>query len=141
MIPDDAKQCKEAELDKTLKAQQKILGDHFGLADEVIPYSEKVFEFEALAIKWLVYTNQVLFFPMLCFSLCSDCLLHQPIHAFKYQCFKKMLDMASQASHGVMLPTPKKTHSRIIHMFKQQMFLLHSHLNISLIIFTPFFSC
>ena len=139
MIPDDAKQHKEAELDKTLKAQQTILGDHFGLADEVIPYSEKAFE--ALAIEWLVYTNQVLFFPMLCFSLHSDCLLHQPIHMFKYQCFKKMLDMASQASHGVMLPAPKKTHSRIIHMFKQQMFLLRSHLNVSLIIFTPFFSC
>ena len=139
MILDDAKQHKEAELDKTLKAQQMILGDHFGLADEVILYSEKAFE--ALAIKWLVYTNQVLFFPMLCFSLCSDCLLHQPIHAFKYQCFKKMLDMASPASCSITLPAPKKTHSCIIHMFKQQMFLLCSRLNISLIIFTPFFSC
>ena len=139
MIPDDAKQRKEAELDKTLKAQQMILGDHFGLADEVIPYSEKAFE--ALVIEWLVYTNQVLFFPMLCFSLRSDCLLHQPIHTFKYQCFKKMLDMASWASCSVTLPAPKKTHSRIIHMFKQEMFLLHSRLNVSLIILTPFFSC
>ena len=52
-----------------------------------------------------------------------------------------MLDMASWASRGITLPAPKKTRSRIIHMFKQQMFLLRSRLNVSLIIFTPFFSC
>ena len=43
-----------------------------------------------------------------------------------------MLDIASRASHSITLLSPKKTHVQIIHMFKQQMFLLCGHLNVCL---------
>ena len=71
------------------------------------------------------------------FSPHSDCLLLQPIHAFKNLSLKKMLDIGSRATRGVSLPSPKKTRSRIIQMFKQQMFLLWSRLNVSLKILSP----
>lgn len=60
MLPEDTKRRKEAALDKTLKAQQTNIGDHFSPADEVIPYSDRAFE--AAAIEWLVQTNQVCIF-------------------------------------------------------------------------------
>ena len=43
-----------------------------------------------------------------------------------------MLDIASRASRGITLPSPKKTRAQIIHMFKQQMFLLRGRLNVCL---------
>lgn len=49
-----------------------------------------------------------------------------------------MLDIASRASRGVSLLSPKKTRARIIHTFKQQMSLLRSRLNVRLIIY---FNC
>ena len=57
MLPEDTKRRKEAALDKALKTQQSVLGDHFGPPEEVIPYSERAFE--AASIEWLVHTNQV----------------------------------------------------------------------------------
>jgi hypothetical protein len=51
--------------------------------------------------------------------------------------FKKMIDIASRATRGVKLPAPKKTRSRIIHMFKQQMFLLKSRLMVRPNILSP----
>ena len=49
-----------------------------------------------------------------------------------------MLDVASQVTHGITLPSPKKTRAHIIHMFKQQMVLLWAHLNVSLNILSLF---
>ena len=63
MLPEDTKQRKEAALDKALKTQQSVLGDHFGPPEEVILYSERAFE--AALIEWLVHTNQV-------FNLCRS---------------------------------------------------------------------
>lgn len=106
MIPDDAKQRKEAELDKTLKAQQTILGDHFGLADEVIPYSEKAFE--ALAIEWLVYTNQVLSF--LCYvslSVLTVCCTSQSTHSSISASRRCLIWLPGQAAAS-HYPLPRK---------------------------------
>ena len=66
----------------------------------------------------------------------------QPIQAFKNPKFEAMLDMASWATKGVTLPSPKKTRVCIIHMFKQSMYLLRDRLNVStscnvLSFFTP----
>ncbi|KAF8264752.1 hypothetical protein EI94DRAFT_1500963, partial [Lactarius quietus] len=82
MLPEDTKQRKEAALDSAMKTQQTVLGDHFGPAEEVIPYSDQAFE--AATIEWLVHTNQL-------------------IHAFKHPTFQKMMNIASRASHGIPL--------------------------------------
>jgi hypothetical protein len=129
MLPEDAKQRKEAAMDKTLKAQQTVLSDHFSPPDaDIIPYSDRAFE--AAAIEWLIHSNQVRYFILVCFVQRSDPWPLQPIQTFKSAMFKKMLDIASRASHGVTLPSPKKTRVRIINMFKQQMYMLRDRLNV-----------
>jgi hypothetical protein len=42
-----------------------------------------------------------------------------------------MIDIASCANRGVMLPSSKQTRGCIIKMFKEQMFLLKEWLNVS----------
>ncbi|KAH8984847.1 hypothetical protein EDB92DRAFT_1802910, partial [Lactarius akahatsu] len=114
MLLEDTRQRKEAALDRSLQTQQTVLSDHFDPpGPEVIPYSDRAFE--AAAIEWLVHTNQ-------------------PIQTFKNPMFKTMLDIASRASKGITLPSPKKTRTRIIHMFKQKMYLLRDHLNVSFVV-------
>jgi hypothetical protein len=54
------------------------------------------------------------------------------------------MDIVSRATRGITLPSPKKTRAHIVHMFKQQMYLLKKHLNVrshfpSLILLT--FTC
>jgi hypothetical protein len=44
--------------------------------------------------------------------------------------FKKMLEITSHATQDVTLPLPKKTCTHIVHMFKQQMYLLKKCLNV-----------
>ncbi|KAH9019408.1 hypothetical protein EDB84DRAFT_1275822, partial [Lactarius hengduanensis] len=98
----------------SLQTQQTVLSDHFDPpGPEVIPYSDRAFK--AAAIEWLVHTNQ-------------------PIQTFKNPMFKTMLDIASRASKGITLPSPKKTRTRIIHMFKQKMYLLRDRLNVSFVV-------
>ena len=60
MLPEDAKQHKEAALDSATKTQQTVLGNHFGPPEDIIPYSNRAFE--AAMIEWLVHTNQVRIF-------------------------------------------------------------------------------
>ncbi|KAH8980380.1 hypothetical protein EDB86DRAFT_2813725 [Lactarius hatsudake] len=110
MLPEDTKQRREAALDSSLKTQQTTLTAHFNPREpDPTPYSDSAFE--AAAIGWLIQTNQ-------------------PIQAFKNPAFKKMMDIASRATRGITLPAPKKTRGRIVHMFKQQMFLLKKRLNV-----------
>ncbi|KAI9436263.1 hypothetical protein H4582DRAFT_1816874, partial [Lactarius indigo] len=110
MLPEDTKQHREAALDTSLQTQQTTLSAHFNPREpDLTPYSDHMFE--AAAISWLVQSNQ-------------------PIQAFKNPAFKKMMDTTSQATHGITLPAPKKTCGCIIHMFKQQMFLLKKCLNV-----------
>jgi hypothetical protein len=42
-----------------------------------------------------------------------------------------MLGIASRATKGVLLPSQKTTRNKIIHMFKQKMYLLRDRLNVS----------
>ena len=74
--------------------------------------------------------------PTRCMTSCSS-ILHQsdthvlyPIQAFGHHTFKKMLDIASWASKGVTLPTPRRTQGRVIHLFKEKMYLLWEWLNV-----------
>ncbi|KAH8981786.1 hypothetical protein EDB86DRAFT_2812693, partial [Lactarius hatsudake] len=110
MLPEDTKQRREAALDTSLQTQQTTLTAHFNPREpDLTPYSDSAFE--AAAIAWLIQTNQ-------------------PIQAFKNPAFKKMIDITSRATRGITLPAPKKTRTLVIHMFKQQMFLLKKRLNI-----------
>ncbi|KAH8984649.1 hypothetical protein EDB83DRAFT_2240894, partial [Lactarius deliciosus] len=92
MLAEDTKQRRAAAQGTSQQTQQTTLGDHFNPHQaDVIPYSDRVFE--AAAIEWLVQTNQ-------------------PIQAFKHPAFKKMLDIASRATRGVMNSTHvRHTHS------------------------------
>ena len=63
----------------------------------------------------------------------SNCWHLQPIQTFKHPKFKKMLNIAAQATKGIAIPTPRKTRGCVILSFKQKMFLLRDHLNVSLV--------
>jgi hypothetical protein len=133
MLPEDSKQRK----DDAGSSQQTSLADHFQQNDaQVILYSAKAFEVSA--IEWLVHTNQV--GPRYFHSQIDLTLGCQPIQAFNHPSFKTMLDMASRATKGVLLPSPKKTRARIIHLFKQRMYLLRDRLNVSNSSFLSFFT-
>ena len=67
MLPGDTKQCREATTDTGHGTQQSMLGNHFPHSEEVILYSDRVFE--ATAIKWLIQTNQVIYLCSLVFLL------------------------------------------------------------------------
>jgi hypothetical protein len=59
MLPEDAKQRREATLDTS---QQTSLSEHFDPREaDVVPYSDRVFE--ATAIEWLIQSNQVSYSP------------------------------------------------------------------------------
>jgi hypothetical protein len=130
-LAEDSKQCKD-DLDSS---HQTSLSEHFQQNDTpVVPYSAKAFEISA--IEWIVHTNQVSFLYF--HSQINLTLGRQPIQASKHPTFKTMLDMASRATKGVSLPSPKKTRAHIIHLFKQRMFLLRDRLNISASSFLSF---
>ena len=52
------------------------------------------------------------------------------LQVFSRPSFKKMVDIASHANHGVKLPSLKQTHGHIIKMFKQQMLVLKDWLSV-----------
>ncbi|KAG2347329.1 hypothetical protein BDR05DRAFT_876262, partial [Suillus weaverae] len=79
----------------------------------VLPYSDKLFR-EA-AIKWLASTNQVCLF--------LDTTIKE----------KKMVDIASRATMGVIVPNQKTTRCEIINMFKQQLTKLREQLNVGFV--------
>ena len=65
--------------------------------------------------------------------LCTNSLVHlQPLWVFTRPSFKRMIDIASCANHGVKLPSLRQTCGRIIRSFKQQMIILKDRLNVSL---------
>ncbi|KAF9229375.1 hypothetical protein BS17DRAFT_688220, partial [Gyrodon lividus] len=74
------------------------------------PYTDKLFH-EA-AVEWLITTNQ-------------------PIQAIDHPSFRKMINIASQATKGVVIPNRKATQAEIIDIFKRQMMRLLEHLNVS----------
>jgi hypothetical protein len=55
----------------------------------------------------------------------------QPIQAVDHPSFKKMIDVASRATKGVIIPGRKATRTEIIGLFKKQMARLRDCLNVS----------
>ena len=133
MLPDDAKECKQAANEKS---SQSTVTDHFKLkteADKLIVYLDKAFASAATAaIEWLIYADLVS--PDFCLPyLCTDfstCL--QPLQVFTRPSFKRMVDIAFHANQGIKLPSLRQTHGHIIRSFKQQMVVLKDRLNVSL---------
>ncbi|KAG1720187.1 uncharacterized protein EDB91DRAFT_1257104 [Suillus paluster] len=109
MLPPDVKERKNAAA--VVNAQQGSLDPHLHKVqpcEHVLPYSDKLFR-EA-AIEWLASTNQ-------------------PIQAVDHPSFKKMIDTASRATTGVLIPNRKAMQSKIVSIFKQQMTRLKEWLN------------
>ncbi|KAI0037709.1 hypothetical protein FA95DRAFT_1506641, partial [Auriscalpium vulgare] len=107
-LPGDVKSRKE----KEKKANQSRIDSHLQekpAKERVIPYSDRLFR-EA-AIQWLIETNQ-------------------PIQALEHPSFKNMIDIASRATNGVVIPGRKATRAEIINMFKAQMTALRNRLNV-----------
>ncbi|KAH8983920.1 hypothetical protein EDB92DRAFT_1803497, partial [Lactarius akahatsu] len=121
MLPNDTKQRRQAAIDKSVKTLQSAFTNHFkpeNAAEKPIAYSENVFT--CAAIKWLVDADL-------------------PLQVFNRPSFKRMIDLAACANHGVKLPSPGQTRGRVIKMFKQQMFLLKERLNASSVFLFPSF--
>ncbi|KAF8179097.1 hypothetical protein K438DRAFT_1604216, partial [Mycena galopus ATCC 62051] len=78
--------------------------------ERVIPYSHE--SFRQAAIEWLVATDQPI-----------DCLEHPK--------FRDMIDIASRAKDGVLIPGRKSTREEIIDLFKRRMDQLKTKLNVS----------
>ena len=127
-------------MDSNTHTQQTVLSDHFNAHDEdVIPYSNRAFEAAAIEMAHRQQSGVAfLFFHQ---ANDSNSWTLQPIHAFKNPKFKAMLDMASRATKGIAVPTPRKTHGCVILSFKQKMYLLWDCLKVSVsIVFLCFFT-
>ncbi|KAH9048196.1 hypothetical protein EDB84DRAFT_330541 [Lactarius hengduanensis] len=121
MLPDDTKRRREAALDKGAKILQSTITHHFqpeNAAEKPIAYSDKAFS--CAAIEWLIEANI-------------------PPQVFDRPSFKRLVDLASRANHGVKLPLPRQTRGRVIKMFKQQMCLLKERLSVSSLFRFPTF--
>ncbi|KIK92875.1 hypothetical protein PAXRUDRAFT_146389 [Paxillus rubicundulus Ve08.2h10] len=77
----------------------------------------------------MISTNQVIL--ICCPVFVTHTKLLQPIQAVDHPSFKKMIDIASQATNGVVIPTCKTTHAEIMSIFKKQMTRLRECLNVS----------
>ncbi|KAF8549590.1 hypothetical protein OG21DRAFT_1421056, partial [Imleria badia] len=53
---------------------------------------------------------------------------HQPISALEHPSFKKVIEMAAQATNGVKIPRRKYTRMLIIDTFKERMLQLRAQL-------------
>ncbi|KIK94974.1 hypothetical protein PAXRUDRAFT_67625, partial [Paxillus rubicundulus Ve08.2h10] len=112
-LPDDVKACKTAATAANMR--QGILNEHvqeIEPGEYVLPYMDKLF-CEA-AVEWLITTNQLRFI-------------------FYHPSFKKMIEIASRVTKGVVIPNCKATQAEIIDIFKRQMTRLCEHLNVSVI--------
>ncbi|KAH7885626.1 hypothetical protein F5I97DRAFT_1810590 [Phlebopus sp. FC_14] len=118
MLSEDVKECKIAS--DITNVKQGSMNDHVREivpTEHVIPYSDALFR-EA-AVEWLITTNQV------CLSLYYVLVTHRiSVHPS----FKKMVDIASRATKGVIIPNRNATCREIMKLFKKQMAYL---LNVS----------
>ncbi|KAG8219139.1 hypothetical protein J3R82DRAFT_4958 [Butyriboletus roseoflavus] len=84
MLPEDSQDRKKAAISTNLK--QSALDTHLReptAIEKVVLYTDQLFH--KAAIKWLITTNQ-------------------PLQAVEHLSFKKMIDIASRASKGVIIP-------------------------------------
>ncbi|KAG1787959.1 uncharacterized protein HD556DRAFT_1245953, partial [Suillus plorans] len=111
MLPQDVKERKTAAA--VLNAQQTSLDRHLQEIppnNVVIPYTDT--HFREAAIEWLVSTSQ-------------------PIQAVDHPSFKNMINIASRATNGVVLPNRNATRRDIMDLFKTQLTKLKGRLNVS----------
>ncbi|KAF9047921.1 hypothetical protein BJ165DRAFT_1583312 [Panaeolus papilionaceus] len=94
------------------RTQQTSIDPHTVVSnpERVVPYSDKLFR-EA-AIQWLIETNQ-------------------PIQALDHPRFKERIDVAARSTHGVVIPSQKKTREYIIELFKKNLASLRDRLKVS----------
>ena len=102
------------------RSKQSSLDPHLeGRRQEsFIAYSNAVFR-EA-AIEWLIETDQV---TLSLFLIVSDLnnFKMQPIQALENSSFQKMIDVASRATKGVIIPNRKAARKHIIELFKKNL--------------------
>ncbi|KAH7888997.1 hypothetical protein F5I97DRAFT_1804348, partial [Phlebopus sp. FC_14] len=114
----DVKACQTAIA--VSNAKQGTLDDHVREIEPgewVISYTDK--EFYEATVEWLISTNQA---------------------TVDHPSFCKMIDVASRAIKGVLIPNCKVKQAEIIDLFKKQMTRLWEHLNISLYFLLGMFS-
>ncbi|KAG1790326.1 uncharacterized protein HD556DRAFT_1242527, partial [Suillus plorans] len=112
MLPSDVKARKTVAT--IANAQQTSIDGHVTELPKhtvVVPYTAALFR-EA-AVEWLISTSQ-------------------PIQAVDHPSFKKMIDVASRATNGVIIPNRKATYCDIMDLFKNQMMKLKERLNVYL---------
>ncbi|KAH7924808.1 hypothetical protein BV22DRAFT_1012537, partial [Leucogyrophana mollusca] len=109
-LPDDVKKRKEAIA--LANAKQARIDGHLrepAPTERVIPYTDALYR-EA-SCEWLIETNQ-------------------PIQAVDHPKFRLMIDIASRATNGVIVPNRNATRREIMDMFKRQMTKLKERLNV-----------
>ncbi|KAI6097333.1 hypothetical protein EDD16DRAFT_1499460, partial [Pisolithus croceorrhizus] len=93
MLPGDTKHHQA----EALLSNQPTLDSHLAPRDTVLHYSES--EFQEVAIKWLVKTDQ-------------------PINVLQNPIFMQMINLTSHTDNSVQIPSHKQTHQVIINLFK-----------------------
>ncbi|PPR05281.1 hypothetical protein CVT24_007885 [Panaeolus cyanescens] len=112
MIPGDPAMRKKAAEDAKKKIQQTQMDNHFEKEDPTTKperYSDEAFS--AATTEWIVQTNQ-------------------PIQASEHPSFKRMINLAAQATRGIAIPSRKQNRRNILRMFKQRMKKLKKRLNV-----------
>ncbi|KAI0282243.1 hypothetical protein BC826DRAFT_922011, partial [Russula brevipes] len=112
-LPGDIKKRKVAEeamhtLDRDLREKE--------ISERIVPYSDRAFR--RVAIEWLVATDQ-------------------PIQAFEHPKFKELINITSRATRGVVIPSRKSTHTKIMHMFKDHFMRLKAQLGVCMYSIAP----
>ena len=124
-LPGDVKRRKEAAeevirtLDPDLREREKKI--------ERIPYSHRIFR--RAAVEWLVATDQVSNFILF---MHYGSKISQPIQALEHIKFKELIDIASCATNGVMIPHRKITRGEIKRLFKEHITKLQTVLNVNI---------
>ncbi|KAF8129341.1 hypothetical protein EV363DRAFT_1169364, partial [Boletus edulis] len=111
MLAEDSQNRRKAAISTNLK--QSALDTHLReptAVEKVVSYTDQLFR-EA-AIEWLITTSQ-------------------PLQAVEHPSFKKMIDIASRANKGVIIPNRHASRQEILNLFKKQMASLKERLNVS----------
>ena len=124
MLPNDAKRRQE----EATADMQSTLDPHLRPKEAIVTYSES--SFHAVAIQWLVETDQVSTISITQSSnnQLTFTSLGQPIQALQHPACKNMIEIASRATHGVKIPSHKQTRQAIIDSFKKNRINLQKHL-------------
>lgn len=137
MLPGDIKKWKLAVEEATRTLDCDLI--ERSPLERVIPYSNKLFR--QVAVEWLAAMDQVrnIFLQL---NILFHCISLQPIRALEHPKFKKLIDVASRATKGVMIPGQKGARAELMRMFKAHLMTLKSELSVcvllAFILFSPF---